>query len=444
MNKILLERGTIINEGRRFEGYIVIEGERIKEIGKGTYQKDFDGERMDLSGKLVIPGVIDDQVHFRDPGLTYKGDMFTESLAGVAGGVTSFMDMPNTNPATTTLDLLEQKYEYAASHAVANHAFYLGATNDNIKEITRVDTKMCCGVKLFMGSSTGNMLVDNEKTLSAIFAESPLLIATHCEQEDIIKRNLALAKERYGANITAEAHPEIRSAEACYRCSARAVELADRYDSRLHVLHLSTAQELSLFDAKPLDQKRITNEVCVHHLWFSSEDYKAKGNMIKWNPAIKSLADRDALRAGLLNGKVDVVATDHAPHTFEEKSRGYYDAPSGGPMLQHSLVAMLEMSAQGVLSQEQVVDKMCHAPAVRYGVQERGFLRDGYFADIVVVDPKGSWEVSKENILYKCGWSPMEGVTFSHRVDYTFINGCLVNKKGDIDKNFRGKALQFK
>lgn len=444
MNKIILEKGTIINEGQRFVGYIIIEGERVKEIGKGAYLKDFDGQRMDLSGKLIIPGVIDDQVHFRDPGLTYKGDMFTESIAGVAGGVTSFMDMPNTTPATTTLDLLEQKYEYAASHAVANHAFYLGATNDNLKEITRVDTKMCCGVKLFMGSSTGNMLVDNEKTLSAIFAESPLLIATHCEQEDIVKRNLELAKARYGQNITAQAHPEIRSVEACYRCSARAVELADKYESRLHVLHLSTAQELSLFDAKPLSEKRITNEVCVHHLWFSSEDYKAKGNMIKWNPAIKSVSDRDALREGLLSGKVDVVATDHAPHTFEEKSRGYYDAPSGGPMLQHSLVAMMELSEKGVLTKEQVVEKMCHAPAERYGVVDRGFLREGYYADLAVLDENDTWEVKKENIFYKCGWSPMEGVTFRNKVIYTIINGSVVNNNGEIDKNFRGKNLQFK
>ncbi|MFI3330808.1 MAG: dihydroorotase [Rikenellaceae bacterium] len=443
MSKTLIENGTIINQGESFEGYLIIDGEFISEIARGEYLANFEGERINAKGKIVMPGVIDDQVHFRDPGLTYKGDMFTESLAGVAGGVTSFMDMPNTTPQTTTRELLEQKYEYAASHALANHGFYLGATNDNLKEIVNVDPTLCCGVKIFMGSSTGNMLVDSDKALSAIFAESPILIATHCEQEEIVKANLEKAKQFYGDKISAVAHPEIRNAEACYRCSARAVKLADKYGSNLHVLHLSSALELSLFEAKAMSEKKITNEVCVHHLWFSDEDYALKGNMIKWNPAIKSMQDRDALREGLLSGKVDVIATDHAPHTLEEKSRGYLDAPSGGPMLQHSLVAMMELANQGVLSKEKVVEKMCHAPASRYKVVKRGFLKEGFYADVVVLDANSPWQVEKNNILYKCAWSPMEGVTFSNKVIYTFINGHKVNNNGEIDKNFRAKALKF-
>ncbi len=447
MSDILIEGGTILNEGRRYEGYILTHGERIAALGEGPAPAELrdrhHGERIDAKGQWVLPGVIDDQVHFREPGLTYKADIHSESKAGVAGGVTSFMDMPNTKPPTTSEEELEWKFECAAETSVANYSFYFGATNDNLRTLTRIDPQRVCGVKLFMGSSTGNMLVDNERTLSAIFAESPVLIATHCESEPMIRAAIEEYKHRYGDQVTPAMHPLIRSAEACYRSSAHAVELADRYGAQLHVLHLSTARELSLFDARPLAEKKITSEVCVHHLWFSEEDYARKGNLIKWNPAVKSTADRDALRGGLLSGKVDMVATDHAPHTWEEKQRPYWECPSGGPLLQHSLVAMLELAAQGVLTPEQVVEKMCHAPATRFAIHGRGFLREGAYADIVIVDPKAPWSVARENILYKCGWSPFEGVKFRHRVTHTLINGQVVYRNGVVDDSFRGQALRF-
>ena len=447
MANILIEGGTIVNEGRKTKGYILVEGERIAAIGEGVspsiLSKHFYGERIDATGKLILPGVIDDQVHFREPGLTYKADIHSESVAGVAGGVTSFMDMPNTKPPTTSLDALEHKFERAAESSVANYSFYFGATNDNVRALSKIDPKTVCGVKLFMGSSTGNMLVDDERTLSAIFAESPTLIATHCESEPMIRASMEKYKQQYGDRTTPAMHPLIRSAEACYRSSAHAVELADKYGSDLHVLHLSTARELSLFDVKPLKEKKITNEVCVHHLWFSDADYASKGNFIKWNPAVKSIDDRDALRNGLTSGKVDVVATDHAPHTLEEKQRPYWECPSGGPLLQHSLVAMLELASRGVLSVEQVVEKMCHAPAIRFAVCDRGFLREGAYADIAIVDPQSPWTVSKENILYKCGWSPFLGTTFLHRVTHTLINGRIVYCDGMVDSSFRGQALRF-
>lgn len=453
MSEIVICGGTIINRGRSFVGYVRVSGERIVEVGEGEFREELSNaacgksavcELIDARGMIVMPGVIDDQVHFREPGMTYKGDIHSESVAGVAGGVTSFMEMPNTKPATVTLDLLEQKHEIAAQSSVANYSFYLGATTDNIKEITRLNPRTTCGVKLFMGSSTGNMLVDDDRALAAIFAESPILIATHCEQESIVRQNTELYKSKYGDAVTPSMHPLIRSAEACYRSSARAVELADRYGSNLHILHLSTASELSLFDSKPLSQKRITNEVCVHHLWFSDEDYLTKGNFIKWNPAIKTAADRAALQAALLSGKVDVVATDHAPHSLEEKQLPYWNCPSGGPMLQHSLVAMLELAVQGVLSFEQVVEKMCHAPAERFGVVDRGFLEAGSYADIAIVRTNSPWTVDRSNILYKCGWSPMEGVTFSNQVAYTIINGVVVKRGTQINREFRAKPLQFK
>lgn len=443
MSEILIENGTIVNEGRKYKGYVLVSGDRISEVGEGSYGKDHSGARIDAAGKIVMPGVIDDQVHFREPGLTYKGDIASESAAAAAGGVTSFMDMPNTNPPTTSLREWEWKMERAAETSLANYSFYLGASNDNIEEITRIDPSVVCGVKMFMGSSTGNMLVDNEKALSAVFAESPVLVAVHAEYEPIIRENVELFKMKYGGGVTPDMHPLIRSAEACYRSSAQAVELADKYGSDLHVLHLSTARELSLFDKKPLEDKKITNEVCVHHLWFSDKDYAAKGNFIKWNPAIKTIEDRDALREGLLNGRVDMIATDHAPHALEEKQRPYWECPSGGPLVQHSLTAMLELSSQGVLPVEQVVWKMCHAPAVRYKVKDRGFLRAGAYADIVIADPASLWRVGKENILYKCGWSPFEGVGFSHKIEKTIINGKVVYEAGTIDKSFRGSALVF-
>lgn len=444
MANVLIEGGTLVNEGRSFCGYLVVQGERIVEIGEGDYPRDgFSGERIDARGMLVLPGVIDDQVHFREPGLTYKEDIFSGSRAAVSGGVTSFMDMPNTKPATTTIDLLERKQELAATKSLINYSFYFGATNNNLRELHRINPRTTCGVKVFMGSSTGNMLVDDGRVLSAIFAESPVLIATHCEDETMVRAAMEHYRLELGDRVTPAMHAVIRGAEACYRSSARAVELADRYGSDLHVLHVSTARELALFDIKPLKEKKITNEVCVHHLWFSEEDYAEKGNRIKWNPSVKSDSDRAALRGGLLSGKVDVVATDHAPHTVEEKSRPYWECPSGGPLIQHSLVAMLELSVRGVLTVEQVVEKMCHAPAIRFSIRDRGFLREGAYADIAVVRPHDPWVVGPENILYKCGWSPFEGTRFSHRVVYTLVNGRVVNRAGDIDEVFHGKPLEF-
>ena len=445
MERLLIRGGTLINEGERFEGYVIVSGDRIETVGRGPYPPErFDGTEIDARGQWVMPGAIDDQVHFREPGLTYKADIRSESVAAAAGGVTSFMDMPNVKPPTVTGERLEEKFARAAETSVTNYSFYLGATNDNLDEIRRIDPARVCGVKLFMGSSTGNMLVNDDAALRAVFAESPVLVATHCEDEATIRAGMEKYAALYGDKLTAAMHPLIRSAEACYRSSARAVELATRYGADLHVLHLSTARELDLFDAgKPLGEKRITNEVCVHHLWFSDNDYARKGNFIKWNPAVKTEADREALRQGIVNGKVDMVATDHAPHTLEEKQRPYREAPSGGPLVQHSLVAMLELSARGIFPVEKVVEKMCHAPAVRFRVSQRGFLREGYFADIVLVRPGEGWTVAPDNILYKCGWSPFEGVRFSHRVTRTLINGHTVYCDGKADLSYRGKALAF-
>jgi dihydroorotase len=412
-------------------------------VGEGDYTTDFTGTRIDAAGMLVMPGVIDDQVHFREPGLTYKGDIRSESRAAAAGGVTSFMEMPNTVPQTTSMAEIEHKHAIAETHSAVNYSFYLGATNDNIAEIRRADPKIICGIKVFMGSSTGNMLVDDDRALSAIFAESPTLIATHCEDERIIRENTAKFRAQYGEEPPASIHPLIRNAESCYRSSAKAVELADRYGSNLHILHLSTAREMSLFETKPLIDKKITGEACVHHLWFSDEDYPAKGNMIKWNPAIKSREDRDALRSALVSGRLDVAATDHAPHTLEEKRRPYWNCPSGGPLVHHSLVVMLELAARGVFTVEQVVDKMCHAPAIRFKVKERGFLREGMYADIAIVNPAQEWTVARENILYKCGWSPFEGTTFGSRVAYTIVNGRIVYERSTLNDDIRGMALEF-
>lgn len=440
---LLIKNALIINDNQRFTGYVSIIGERIAAVGRGTYTGPTPKSEIDAEGKALIPGVIDDQVHFRDPGLTEKADIHTESIAAVAGGVTSFMEMPNTKPQTTTIELLGQKMDIAAEKSVANYAFYLGATNDNLDQIGKVDPKTVCGVKVFMGASTGNMLVDNIKALEGIFAESPVLIATHCEEESIIRHNMELMRARYGDNIPVEAHPFIRSVEACYASTEKAVGLADKYNSRLHVLHLSTAAELSLFESKPLSEKRITNEVCVHHLWFTADDYATRGNRIKWNPAVKWQADRDALRQGLISGKIDVVATDHAPHTKAEKAKPYLEAPSGGPLVQHSLTVMLEMAAQGVWTPEFVVEKMCHAPARLFGVVDRGYIAEGYYADMVLVDLNSPWRVSAENILYKCGWSPLEGDEFSARVTNTIVNGHMVYADGVVDAKYRGKPLTF-
>lgn len=406
---------------------------------------------VDVAGALVMPGVIDDQVHFREPGLTEKAEIRTEAQAAAAGGVTSYMEMPNTRPPATTLALLEEKYARAAEVSAVNYSFYLGATNDNLAEIERIDPQRVCGLKVFMGSSTGNMLVDNEQTLADIFRLSPVLVATHCEDEATVKANMARARAAFGEDIPVAMHPIIRSAEACYRSTAHAVELAHKYGGRLHVLHLSTARELTLFEQGiPIEEKRITNEVCVHHLWFSEGDYAERGNLIKWNPAVKSAADRDTLRAAVRSGLVDVVATDHAPHLLAEKQNPYLSAPSGGPLVQHSLPAMLTLAAEGIFTVEQVIERMCHAPARLFRVRERGFLRPGYYADIAVVKLNEPWTVSRDNqrpgeqILSKCGWSPLEGLTLSAKVVATWVNGAEVyTAERGVDTAVRGKRLLF-
>ena len=445
MKKKLIYNGIIVNENRRFEGYIIIEGTRIKEVkeGKFTGKKETFDSLTDAKGGYIIPGVIDDQVHFREPGLTYKGDIHSESRAAVAGGVTSYMDMPNTKPTTTSWEALNWKYETAEANSLANYSFYLGATNTNFDVIEKADIQKVCGIKVFMGSSTGNMLVDSQEMLVRLFSSSPLLIATHCEEEHIIQENLKRYKALYGDTLTASTHPAIRNSEACYASTAKAVELAHKYGGRLHVLHLSTRRETELFDARPIQAKNVTCEVCVHHLWFSDKDYAEKGNFIKWNPAIKTEADREGLREALKKGRIDVVATDHAPHSLEEKKRPYMEAPSGGPLIQHSLTAMMELVKHGVFTPEMVVEKMAHAPARLFNIRERGFLRPGYFADITVIAPDNPWTVTPENILYKCHWSPFMGQTFSCKVTHTFINGTLVYDNGILNEDFRGMALEF-
>lgn len=442
---ILIENATIINEGKSFIGSVLIENEIIKKIYESEeIPVDLKGHAqiVDARGLWLIPGVIDDQVHFRDPGLTYKGDNYTESRAAIAGGVTSFMDMPNTKPQTTTIEDLERKFEMAQQKSFANYSFYLGATNENLNELKKVDSKNVCGIKVFMGSSTGNMLVDNDKTLRSIFAETGMLIACHCEKEEIIQKNLAHYKSLLGDDIPIKYHPLIRSEEACYQSSYHAVELADKYGARLHVLHLSTAKEISLFDKKPLEDKNITGEVCVHHLWFLDEDYDTKGSLIKWNPAIKTKNDRDALLNGLISGKLDVIATDHAPHLLEEKQGGCLQAASGGPLVQHSLQVMVEMVKQQKISKEEVVNKMCHAPAILFGIEKRGFLREGYYADIVLVNPDKPYTVNDENILYKCGWSPFGGYTFTSAIEKTYLNGQLAFDGQNVYE-VKGKPLTF-
>lgn len=443
---ILIHKATIINEGASYTGSLLLEGERIARIFKEEVPENILNackEVIDARGLYLIPGVIDDQVHFRDPGLTHKGDLYTESRAAVAGGVTSYMEMPNTNPQTVSMEEIDRKLESAAAKSAANFSFYLGATNNNIAELRKVDPKRVCGVKVFMGASTGNMLVDNENTLRSIFAEVDILIATHCEKEEVIRANMESYRKKLGEELPIDLHPLIRSAEACYRSSAQAVELADKYGTRLHVLHLSTAWEMALLSAAPLEDKRITAEVCVHHLWFTDRDYDRLGARIKWNPAVKSEEDREALREALTKGKLDVVATDHAPHLLSEKEGGAAKAASGGPLVQHSLQAMLQMADNGILTREQVVEKMCHAPARLYRVRERGFIREGYFADLVLVDPLKSYTVTSRNILYKCGWSPFEGETFNASVVKTFVNGRLLWDGEKVSDGIFGASLAF-
>src|SRR5512133_1157267 len=442
--KTLITDALIINGDRQMHGSVLTEDNYISEIIPAGTPLPRADKIIRADGKYLLPGVIDDQVHFREPGLTHKGDIHSESMAAVAGGVTSYMEMPNTNPQTITQKLLEEKYKRASEVSAANYSFYIGATNDNLSELLETDPSTVCGIKIFMGSSTGNMLVDNLNTLKNIFSGSKMLIAVHCEDESVIRYNIEAARSRFGDDVPVYFHPVIRDEDACYRSSRMAVELAEKYGTRLHILHLSTARELELFDSQtPLAQKKITAEVCVHHLLFDRRDYFTHGNLIKWNPAIKSERDREALLQGLIDGKIDVVATDHAPHTLEEKQNTYFKTPSGGPLVQHSLVAMLELCYSGLLKPEQVVTKMCHAPAELFRVHKRGYIREGYYADLVIVDPDDPWTVSRQNIRYKCGWSPFTGTTFHSRVTHTFVNGNLVYEKGKINHDFKGMRLMF-
>ena len=442
MSRTILRNAQIVNEGHRYYADLSIRDEIIESIG-GQIDLPYARE-IDLNGNLLIPGCIDDQVHFREPGLTHKADIYTESRAAAAGGITSFMEMPNTVPNALTQALLEDKYAIAAKRSIGNYSFFMGVSNDNYDEVMRTNSEQVCGIKIFMGSSTGNMLVDNYNTLEHVFANAPTLIATHCEDETTIKNNLAKAKERFGLEIPIEMHPLIRSEEACYLSSSFAVELAKKTGARLHVLHISTGKETGLFsNALPLKAKKITAEACVHHLWFSDEDYAMKGNLIKWNPAVKTQEDREAIWKAVLENQIDVIATDHAPHTLEEKGQDYLHAPSGGPLVQHALLAMLEKSIQGAISIERIVEKMAHAPADLFRVNKRGYIKEGYYADLVEINPTQKTAVSKNNLLYKCGWSPFEGVTFSHEISRTFVNGCIVYEGGNVIEGSNGKRLLF-
>jgi len=441
--KTLLKGATLFNEGKSFIADILIDNQRIEKI-ESNISATPETKVVNLEGKWILPGCIDDQVHFREPGLTHKANIATESKAAVAGGITTFMEMPNTVPNTLTQELLEEKYTIAKHTSAANYSFFMGASNDNLDEVLKTNEKNVCGVKIFMGSSTGNMLVDNESTLTNLFSQVPLLIATHCEDEATVRANSALYKEKYGEDIPIEAHPLIRSEEACYLSSSMAVELAKKYNTRLHILHISTAKEVELFDnTLPLEKKRITAEACVHHLWFTDQDYAKKGNFIKWNPAVKTSHDRDGIWKGLLDNHIDIVATDHAPHTLEEKSKAYNQAPSGGPLVQHALLAMLEKAKEGLISVERVVEKMAHAPAICFQLAERGFIREGYYADLVIVDPMETITVDKSNVLYKCGWSPFEGVTFNHKIAGTYVNGTLVYDGNQIVSEQKGMRVLF-
>lgn len=442
MSRIILRNAQIVNEGSRCFADLSIRDEIIESID-GQIDLPYDQE-IDLNGNLLIPGCIDDQVHFREPGLTYKADIFSESRAAVAGGITSFMEMPNTIPNALTQALLEDKYAIAAENSIGNYSFFMGVSNDNYDEVMRTNSENVCGIKIFMGSSTGNMLVDNYNTLEHVFANAPTLIATHCEDETTIKNNLARAKESFGLDIPIEMHPLIRSEEACYLSSSFAVELAKKTGARLHVLHISTAKETGLFsNTLPLKEKKITAEACVHHLWFSDEDYATKGNLIKWNPAVKTSVDREMIWSAVLDNRIDVIATDHAPHTLEEKGQNYLNAPSGGPLVQHALLAMLEKSIQGVISIERIVEKMAHAPADLFRINNRGYIKEGYYADLVEINTGRKTQVNKNNVFYKCGWSPFEGITFNHEVSRTFVNGRLVYDGGKIIEGSNGKRLLF-
>ncbi|MEQ8926881.1 MAG: dihydroorotase [Fulvivirga sp.] len=443
MPKTLIKNAKLVNEGKIFESDVLIKGQLIEKIEADISANSAD-KIIDANGNYLLPGLIDDQVHFREPGLTHKATIFTESRAAVAGGVTSFMEMPNTVPNALTQELLADKYAIGANDSLANYSFFMGASNDNLEEVLKTNPKDVCGVKVFMGSSTGNMLVDDEKTLEGLFSKVSMLIATHCEDEETIKKNTKIYKEKYGENVPMECHPEIRSEEACYASSSMAASLAKKHGTRLHILHISTEKELSLFDNSiPLAQKRLTAEACIHHLWFNDSDYKEKGSLIKWNPAVKKASDQKAILQAVLDNRIDVIATDHAPHTLEEKSNTYFNAPSGGPLVQHSLVALLEMYHQDKISLEKIVEKAAHNVAILFQIEKRGYIREGYFADLVLVNLNSPWEVSKNNILAKCGWSPFEGAKFQSQVTHTFISGHLAYEYGKFDESNLGMRLTF-
>ncbi len=441
---MLIKGATLINENQEFEADLRIEKEYISEINRSGLSPKPSEKVIEAEGFYLIPGMIDDQVHFREPGLTHKAEIYTESKAAVAGGITSYMEMPNTIPNTLTQELLAEKYAIAQQKSLANYSFFMGASNDNLDEVLKTDEQSVCGVKIFMGSSTGNMLVDEDKVLEQIFKNCPLLIATHCEDESTIKRNIAIAREKYGEAIPIEQHPLIRSAEACYLSSSKAVDLAKKHNTRLHILHISTAKELDLFrNDISLDKKRITAEACIHHLWFSDQDYTTKGTLIKWNPAVKTENDRKAILQAVNDNRIDVIATDHAPHTLSEKSNSYFQAPSGGPLVQHALNALFELHLENALPLTKIVEKTSHAVADCFQIKKRGYLREGYFADLVLINPKSEWNVNRSNVLYKCGWSPFEGQKFRSTIEKTFISGHLAYDNGHFDERKKGLRLSF-
>ncbi|WP_291800859.1 dihydroorotase [Lutibacter sp.] len=444
MSLTLIKNAQIVNEGVIIEGDVLIDGEYIVDIDASISSKSADTTIIDAEGKYLIPGAIDDQVHFREPGLTHKATIKSESKAAIAGGITSFIEMPNTVPQATTQKLLEKKFKIAANSSYANYSFMFGGTNDNLDELLKTDPTNVAGIKLFLGSSTGDMLVDDEKTLEKIFSSTNMLIAVHCEDEATVKKNLNTYLKEYGDDIPIELHPKIRSEEACYLSSSKAIELAKKTGARLHVFHLSTAKETALFTNKiPIEKKQITAEVCVHHLWFDERDYKTKGTFIKWNPAVKTKKDKEGLWKALLEDKIDVIASDHAPHTKEEKEQVYTKAPSGGPLVQHALPALLQAHRQGKISIEKIIEKMCHNPAKIFKIKKRGFIKKGYYADLVLIDVSSPWTVTKDNILYKCGWSPFEGTTFYSKITHTFVNGHLAYQNGIFHNTIKGKRLLF-
>ena len=440
---LIIKNAKIVNENKIYNSDVLIVDKKIKKISSNI---NVSAERiLDANGLHLFPGIIDDQVHFREPGLTHKANIYTESKAAIAGGITSYMEMPNTKPQALTQDLLEEKYQIASKKSLANYSFFMGVSNDNLNEVLKTNPKNVGGIKVFMGSSTGNMLVDNVAMLEKLFKESPTIIAVHCEDEEIVKKNLNSAIEKFGTNIPITEHPKIRSEEACFKSSSLAISLAKKHNTRLHVFHISTEKELSLFkNNTPLENKLITSEACIHHLYFDENDYKKKGSLIKWNPSVKKVSDKKALLKAVINDKIDVIATDHAPHTIDEKSKPYLQAPSGGPLVQHALPAMLELYHQKKISLKKIIEKMCHNPAICFNVEKRGFIKEGYYADLILVNLNSPWKVNKENLLYKCNWSPFEGDIFKSKITHTIVNGNIVYNNGVFYEGDKGMRLTFK